>query len=155
MCGFTRLAARVVGQELARLEKGGESYELRRLAAENESLKAENAKLQNELANAGARGWRRQPDGCDPRDATRRNLDKHAPLKDVWKRFSKASIARDVDAGTSSARRYCDAVELYADIRDRPIKSDDPLCESMDPVDERNQTRVLSGLVLWAQMGRL
>jgi hypothetical protein len=128
------------------------------MAAENATLKAENAKLQNELLTAGGRGggWRaRQPDDSNPRDATRRNLDRQAPLGDVWKRFSKAAIARDVDAGTSSARRYCDAMELYGSVRDEPIRPDDPLCEGNDPIDERNQKRVLSALVLWGQMGRV
>ena len=74
---------------------------------------------------------------------------------DVWKRFSKAAVVNDMDAGASQARRFCNAVELYADVRDSPIKPKDPVCESMDPVDERNQKRILSGLVLWAQMGRV
>lgn len=142
-------------QELARLEKGGDSYESRRLQAENETLRAENQKLRNDLANSGG-GWR-QGGSCedaDPRAAARQHLDKQTPLLSVWKKYSKSAVVQDNDAGRSQAQRYCDALELYASVRDEPLRSDDVLCESIDPVDDRNQRRVLHGLVLWAQMGR-
>lgn len=145
-------------QELARLEKGGDSYESRRLQAENETLRAENQKLRNDLTNSGGGGgWRQgggSSDDADPRAAARQHLDKQTPLLNVWKKYSKSAVVHDDDAGRSQAQRYCDALALYASVRDEPLRSDDVLCDAMDPVDDRNQRRVLHGLVLWAQMGR-
>lgn len=140
------------------MEKGGDSHELRRIQAENDALRSENQKLRNDLASSGGgSGWWRQGNGgddADPRAAARQHLDKHTPLVNVWKKYSKTCAVQDKNAGRSQAQRYCDALELYSSVRDEPLPVDDPLCESTDPVDDRNQRRVLHGLVLWAQMGR-
>lgn len=145
---------KMLKQELARLEKGGESSYVRRLVAENEALRLENSKLKSARANSAPPFSVRKNDDCDPREAYRRCLDKNAPLKDVWRKFQRAAVTQDADAGTSQAKRFCDSMELYADIRDSPVISHDPLSDPLDPVDERNQRRVMHGLVLWAQLGR-
>jgi hypothetical protein len=112
--------------------------------------------LKRELANSGYSGAKgqRNKDERDPRDAVRQHLDKNAPLKDVWLNFQKAATVTDVETGASQSQRFCDAMELYANVRDSPLKLDDPLCDDTDPIDERNQKRILQGLVLWAQAGR-
>ncbi len=120
----------------------------------NEALRAENSRLKNELSTAGSGVFRRNHDDANPRVEFRRNLDKKAALRDLWKKYQKMSMAQDKNAGQSQAQRYCDAVSLYANVRDSPMVSDDPLCDAMDAVDERNQKRVLNGLLLWAQHGR-
>jgi len=121
------------------------------------SLKAENAKLRRDLkdsrSSAGV-GQLRSEEDCDPKEAVRRILGKKAPLRDLWKKYQNSSTMQDRDAGASQATRYCKALELYADVRDSPVRSPDPLCDSMDSTNEQNHRRVLQGLILWAQMGR-
>lgn len=106
------------------------------------------------MESQGGRVRRIHAEDCNPRTSFRQNVSKSDPLRELWRKFEKKTSIQDSDAGPSQARRYCSAVELYANIHNSPVRVDDPLCEAMDPIDERNQKRVLSGLVLWAQLGR-
>lgn len=127
-----------------------------------DSLKAENAKLRNDLLDSSARkkssvfGQQgRAEEDCDTSEALRRNMDKKAPFHQLWRKYEKSSAVRDQDTGASQAQRYCRALELYADVRDSPVRSPDPLCDAMnDSNNAQNQRRVMHGLILWAQMGR-
>lgn len=152
-------ALRTLTQELARLEKGGDSFELTRLSAENEALKAENAKLRSDLGNAAAKGTSSRSSthekeaACDPRDAMK-YMDKDSPLHEVWKNKMNSALIQDKASEPSQGQRFANAVHLHINVRDTPLKSDDPLCDAMDPIDERNQRRVLHSLILWSQATR-
>ena len=147
-------------EELSKQKDG--YYDVRALKQENTKLKTENQRLQAALKSGGGGSgggeWfgssKVGPSKVEAK-AMRKEL-KHEPHYGLIKGLEKKAFRTQDDQSTQSLDQYSTFLATYASVRaaSGAIDDDQQDAEAVEDTDGDHRTRILHGMLLWAQAGR-